>query len=97
MTRPGTDSVGMHGRAILLARHGETEAKRHRMLLGRRDAPLTAEGRRQAAELAAAVAAESLVRLYTSPLRRALETAEIVGGRIGLEPISDERLVETDK
>jgi broad specificity phosphatase PhoE len=82
---------------ILLARHGETDAKRRRMLLGRHELPLNGAGRRQAAELAAVLAGEGLVRLYVSPAGRALETAEIVAGRLGLEPIVDERLAETAK
>jgi broad specificity phosphatase PhoE len=83
--------------SILLARHGETDAKRQRMLLGRHELPLNAEGRRQAAELATAVAGDGLVRLYASPAGRAVETAAIVAARIGLEPILDERLAETAK
>jgi broad specificity phosphatase PhoE len=83
--------------SILLARHGETDAKRRRMLLGRHELPLNAEGRRQAAKLAAAVAGEGLVRLYASPVGRAVETAAIVAARRGLEPILDERLAETSK
>ena len=82
---------------ILLARHGETAAKRHGMLLGRRELPLTSEGRRQAERLAEAVADTGLVRLYTSPSGRTLETAAIVSACLGLEPVIDERLLETDK
>jgi probable phosphoglycerate mutase len=82
---------------ILLARHGETDAKRRRMLLGRNEMPLNAEGRRQAAELGEAVAGHGIARLYASPMGRTVETAEIVGARIGLEPVLDERLIETDK
>jgi broad specificity phosphatase PhoE len=82
---------------ILLARHGETEAKHRRMLLGRHEMPLTEEGRRQAEELAAVVAGDGIVRLYASPLGRTVETAAIVAARIGVPPILDERLAETDK
>jgi broad specificity phosphatase PhoE len=82
---------------ILLARHGETAASRRGLVLGRRELPLTGAGRRQAERLGAAVAGVDLARLYASPSGRALETAAMVGARIGLEPIVDERLVETDK
>jgi probable phosphoglycerate mutase len=82
---------------ILLARHGETAATRRGTLLGRRELPLTGEGRRQAERLAEAVADTGLVRLYSSPSGRTLETAAIVGARLGLEPVVDERLLETDK
>jgi broad specificity phosphatase PhoE len=82
---------------ILLARHGETAAKRRGMLLGRRELPLTDEGRRQAERLGEQLVDAGIVRLYASPTGRTMETAEIVGARIGLEPIVEERLIETDK
>jgi broad specificity phosphatase PhoE len=82
---------------ILLARHGETAASRRGTLLGRRELPLTPRGRRQAERLAAAVQDAGLVRLYASPSGRTLETAAIVAARVGLEPVVDERLLETDK
>ena len=82
---------------ILMARHGETAAKRRGMLLGRRELPLTDEGRRQAERLGEHLAEVGLVRLYASPMGRTMETAQIVGARIGLEPIVEDRLIETDK
>jgi broad specificity phosphatase PhoE len=82
---------------ILLARHGETAAKRRGMLLGRRELPLTDTGRRQAERLGEKLVDAGIVRLYTSPTGRTVETAEIVGARIGLEPIVEARLIETDK
>ena len=82
---------------ILLARHGETDAKRRRLLLGRHELPLNAEGRRQADALAVEVSGHGLVRLYASPAARAVETAAIVAARTGLQPILDERLAETSK
>ena len=87
----------MRSGRILLARHGETDAKRRRMLLGRHELPLNAEGRRQAAALAAEVSGHGLVRLYASPAGRAVETAAIVAARTGLRPILDDRLAETAK
>ena len=81
---------------ILLARHGETEENRERRFQGQKDVPLNDRGREQARALAEQAAGEELVALYTSPLIRARETAEIVGGRVGLEPRPDERLKEVD-
>jgi broad specificity phosphatase PhoE len=83
--------------SILLARHGETTAQRLRLYLGRREAPLTEAGYRQAEELAGAVAAAGLVRLYASPSGRAMQTAAIVGRRIGLPTVVEHRLSETHK
>ena len=85
------------GGRILLARHGETPASRWRIVLGRRELQLTERGRRQAERLADAVAGTGIVRLYASPSGRTMQTAAIVGRRIGLETIVDERLTETHK
>ncbi len=79
---------------ILLARHGETAENKERRFQGQKDVPLNETGREQARALAEQVAAEPLAALYTSPLVRARETAEIVGARIGLEPRPDDRLKE---
>jgi broad specificity phosphatase PhoE len=58
--------------------------------------PLNDTGRAQAAELAERAVAYGFRALWCSPLRRARETADIVAGRIGLEPVEDARLMETD-
>jgi len=81
---------------IYLARHGETEYNRERRFQGQGDVGLNARGREQAAELAANAHGHGLAALYTSPLRRARETAEIVGAALGLPPIPDARFMETD-
>jgi broad specificity phosphatase PhoE len=81
---------------ILLARHGETAENKDRRFQGQKDVPLNDTGRAQARALAEQVAGEPLAALYTSPLVRARETAEIVGARIGLEPRPDDRLKEVD-
>ena len=81
---------------ILLARHGETDDNRApARVQGRRDPPLNARGRAQARALADAAAAEAVQALWTSDLRRARETAEIVATALGLEPRVDERLAES--
>jgi broad specificity phosphatase PhoE len=84
------------GSGIYLARHGQTAYNAEPRFQGRLPVPLDATGRAQAAELAERAAGYGFAVLYASPLERALETARIVGGRIGLEPRLDERLVETD-
>jgi broad specificity phosphatase PhoE len=83
---------------ILLARHGETAENLERRFQGQKDVPLNDTGREQARALAEHAAAESppIAALYTSPLVRAAETAAIVGERLGLEPLPDERLKEVD-
>ena len=83
---------------ILLARHGETDDNIEPIRIqGRLDTPLNDTGRAQAAELAERVAGEGIASLWSSQLSRARETAEIVGARLGLEPVVDERLAEGDR
>ena len=81
---------------LILARHGETDWNRENRFQGRADPPLNALGRRQSAELADALAGEAIARVYTSPLRRASETAGIVADRLGLEVEPLEPLQEID-
>lgn len=81
---------------ILLARHGETDWNRDNRFQGHADPPLNETGRAQAAELAAALADEPLAAVYSSPLRRAFETAEIVAAPHGLEPVLLDALREVD-
>jgi broad specificity phosphatase PhoE len=81
---------------VWLARHGETDYNAGRRFQGRLPVGLNATGRAQAAELGELAVEVGFVALWCSPLVRARETAEIVGGRIGLSPVEDVRLVETD-
>jgi broad specificity phosphatase PhoE len=81
---------------IFLARHGESDWNAANRFQGHSDRPLTDLGRRQAEELAEAVAAEKVDAIYSSPLSRALETARIVAMRTGLEVVEDEDLREVD-
>jgi broad specificity phosphatase PhoE len=69
---------------IVLVRHGETDWNRERRFQGHADVPLNQAGRAQSAELASVLAGEGLAAVYTSPLRRASETAAIVADRLGL-------------
>ena len=65
---------------MLFARHGQSTANLL-LVISNRDLehPLTELGRHQAAALADAVHGEGVRRIFTSPLARAVETAEIVG------------------
>jgi probable phosphoglycerate mutase len=82
---------------LYFVRHGESEANLTRTF-SNRDAPhpLTPLGREQAEALAARVAGETIDHLYCSPIQRAVQTAEIVGRRIGLAPVPAEALREYD-
>lgn len=77
-------------------RHGETDWNRQHRFQGHADPPLNEAGRAQARELARTLAPEPFERVYSSPLRRALETAQILaaGRAIAVEP--DQSLLEVD-
>jgi len=81
---------------IYIIRHGETELNRRHTLQGRSDHPLNEAGLRQAAEAGEKLRSRGVrfTAVYCSPLRRALQTAELVGG--GAPIRIDERLIEMD-
>ncbi len=81
-------------RQLTLVRHGVTDWNTSGRFQGHSDVPLSAAGREQAAALAKHLqsAAPGVDFVYASPLRRALETAEIVFP--GRDIVLDERLKE---
>jgi 2,3-bisphosphoglycerate-dependent phosphoglycerate mutase len=58
------------------------------------DAPLTAEGVKQAAQLAEALAHAGVTRIVSSPWTRAVETARPLAEQLGLKVETDARLTE---
>ncbi|HEX4747891.1 MAG TPA: histidine phosphatase family protein [Gaiellaceae bacterium] len=81
---------------IVLVRHGETDWNRDNRFQGHADPPLNDTGRAQAAALAEELRAHSFAAAYTSPLRRAAETAEILASALRLDPIAEPALKEVD-
>ncbi|MBQ4517306.1 MAG: histidine phosphatase family protein [Clostridia bacterium] len=63
---------------LILVRHGETTGNLRPTALGTTDLPLTERGRRQASTLARVLGLVPPTAIYTSPLKRAVETAEII-------------------
>lgn len=83
----GTDLPPGRNR-LYLVRHGENRANltkefSHRLV----DYSLTDKGRLQARQTAGHLQGEGIDEIYTSPLKRAVETASILGARLGLEPV----------
>lgn len=81
---------------LILARHGETAGNRDRLALGRLDVPLNDTGCLQAQALSRFLERVPLVAVYSSPLRRALETAEAVAAPHRLHVQPEEGLTEMD-
>ncbi len=66
---------------VLVARHGEAEYESD--LLSDAGGSLTMVGRSQSRELADSLADRNVALVYSSPMSRAVQTAEIVAGRLG--------------
>ena len=81
---------------LLLARHGETDWNRTGRWQGQADPPLNDAGRRQAAALAEQLVGDGVAAIYSSDLRRASETARVVGDRLGLPVVERPDLREID-
>lgn len=79
---------------IYIIRHGKTELNKAKVLQGRSNFPLNEEGIRQAGEAAELLGDVSFSRVFSSPLTRAVQTAEILAPHI--KPVIDERLIEMD-
>ena len=82
---------------ILLARHGQTSENAAGRILGRRDPPLSRTGRSQAMTLARTLETAGLRALWTSPLLRARETADIVGAHLVLDAVVLDELIESGR
>lgn len=67
---------------IYIARHGETDWNRAGKLQGATDVPLNEEGRKQAVACGAFFEQVAVKAIFTSPLQRASETAEIINEQL---------------
>lgn len=73
------------GPAVLsLVRHGQTDWNLAKRIQGSSDIPLNDTGRQQAESTGRALAAGRFDAIYASPLSRALDTARIIAGHLGL-------------
>jgi probable phosphoglycerate mutase len=82
--------------SVYLARHGQTAYNLERRFQGHLPVALDETGIEQAADLAERASGYEWATLWCSPLLRARETADIVAGRIGLQPREEPRMMETD-
>jgi probable phosphoglycerate mutase len=71
---------------VCLTRHGETDWNRTGVLQGWIDVPLNEHGRRQSYAMAAGFSECGFRHIWSSPLQRASETADILARALGLPP-----------
>ena len=83
-------------RRLVLLRHGETDWNLTGRAQGHADVPLNATGHAQARTVARVLAGLGPVRLWSSDLMRAVQTAEYVAVATGLAVEKDARLREYD-
>lgn len=81
---------------LTLVRHGTTKWMEEGRLHGVTDSPLSEQGKREAALTAEFLSASHFDAFYTSPLGRAVETAGIISGQIGIAPQPLDGLRERD-
>ena len=82
---------------IILLRHGQAENNTKKILAGRSPGVnLTEVGIQQAEQAGKILKALNISTIYSSPIDRAIQTAEIVTKQCDLEVIPDDRLIELD-
>ncbi len=81
---------------LLLLRHGQTPLSVEKRFSGLGDPTLTDVGLAQAEAAARRLGSSGATAVVSSPLRRALQTAQPVAAALGVDVTVDERLRETD-
>ena len=83
--------------SIIFLRHGQAKNNTERILAGRTPGvPLTEKGIDQAKKAASFLENMNISAIYSSPIERAKNTAEIVGKHTSIDVRIDERLIELD-
>jgi alpha-ribazole phosphatase len=79
---------------LILIRHGQTDWNVEGRWQGQADVPLNEHGREQATRMASALAGVRIAAIYSSDLKRARETAEVLAQFMGVKLKIDPRLRE---
>jgi broad specificity phosphatase PhoE len=79
---------------IYLVRHGQTEWNKTLTFRGRADIPLNEAGHREAKAIADALKDRNIEAVYTSPLKRSIETAQPSAAFFNLEIVSVQELID---
>ncbi len=82
------------GSITILVRHGETPWNKKLLLQGRTDVSLSDKGREQTRTLSSTLSSVPISSIYSSPLSRAFETAQILSAPHGIVPEIDDGLAE---
>jgi len=83
--------------SIIFLRHGQAKNNTERVLAGRTPGvPLTEEGVDQSEKAAKFLEDMNISAIYSSPIERAKNTAEIVGKHNSMDVRIDDRLIEID-
>ena len=81
---------------IYFVRHGETEWNAAKRTQGRTDKPLNSAGRKQAEQARQQLSDTRIDAIFSSPLSRAVETAEIINEAFSLPITIEDALIERD-
>jgi len=81
---------------ILIIRHASTEENEKGLALGKKDASLSTKGKREARSLAESLKKEGISEIFSSPSKRALETAKEIAKATGAEVKVERALKEFD-
>jgi broad specificity phosphatase PhoE len=79
---------------VFLIRHGVTDWHQERRVLGHRDVALNSEGLRQSQAVAEALKGVPIAEVISSPMLRAVQTAEVVAQQYSIEIARDPRLAD---
>jgi broad specificity phosphatase PhoE len=79
---------------VFLIRHGVTDWHHERRVLGHRDVALNSDGVAQSQRVAEALRGINIGEVISSPMLRAVQTAEILAEQCGIEIARDPRLAD---
>jgi len=82
---------------LYYVRHGESESNLQGLIATRRlNEPLTERGRLQAEQTGTRFLGRAIDAIFSSSLWRAVETAQIIGAKLGLQPVAMDEFCEFD-
>ena len=80
--------------SLYVVRHGQTEYNKKGIFQGHIDVPLNEKGKEQALEIAKKIEKIDIDVIISSPLTRALQTAQTIANKKKLDIITDKQFIE---